>query len=397
MVQLRVDQLQGIIELQTEALTLLPESEVDLRRLLLGCLVVCLSSSGATFERGNPLSLEELALAREMGDATALFDAIGDRLALLAGTPYLAERRALFAEFMALPRPRGMYAAFSTEYHAGPLALSGGDRPAFEEELRKLRDKTARRSMFQASIADQWDATLALLDGRFEEVESLSVRQLGTADRNPNVMLSYAGQVVAQRIQTGREDEVVDGIDRTIARHPDLPVLVVTKAWVCASTGREEEARVLVDDLALDGFARVGRGLLWPACMAQLTEAIAAVGSIDHARTLYELLEPYSGQCIVVGQGLDVPGAADRYLGMLAATQGRVDEADARYAAAFDVEERMYSPPLMARTRYWWARALLARREGDDVDRAVSLLTECLATANDLAMTRLAAQASALL
>ena len=65
-------------------------------------------------------------------------------------------------------------------------------------------------------------------------------------------------------------------------------------------------------------FARVSaRGLLWPTCMAQLAESVAAMGAVDHARTLYQLLEPWSGQCIVVGQGLDVLGAADRYLGML--------------------------------------------------------------------------------
>ncbi|MDQ1479680.1 MAG: hypothetical protein QOI44_541, partial [Actinomycetota bacterium] len=124
-------------------------------------------------------------------------------------------------------------------------------------------------------------------------------------------------------------------------------------------------------------------------------EAIAETGAVDHARILYRLLEPWTGQCIVVGQGLDVPGAADRYLGMLAFTAGNLDRANIHFAAAVDLEERMQSPPLIARTRYWWGRALLTRREGDDVERATSLLMQCLATAAALGMTRLATQASA--
>jgi hypothetical protein len=82
---------------------------------------------------------------------------------------------------------------------------------------------------------------------------------------------------------------------------------------------------------------------------------------------------------------------------MLAATIGRLDEADARYAAAQELEAGLESPPLIARTQYWWGRALLDRHKGDDVDRARSLLTQCLATADDLGMPRLASEASALL
>src|SRR4029079_8622236 len=111
-------------------------------------------------------------------------------------------------------------------------------------------------------------------------------------------VLTYAGQLVALRMQTGRDADVADGVDRTIASHPNLPLLLTTKAWACASIGRDDEARAILDDLAPDGFARVGRGLLWPACMAQLAEPVAALGAIDHARVLYEFLEPWAGQCI---------------------------------------------------------------------------------------------------
>ena len=199
-------------------------------------------------------------------------------------------------------------------------------------------------------------------------------------------------------MQTGLDADVADGIERTIEIHPNLPVLLTMKAWACASSGREEAARTLLDQLAPDAFANVGRGLLWPACMAQLAEAIATLGMIDHAGTLYELLEPWSGQCIVVGQALDVPGAADRYLGMLAATVGRIDEADTYYGAAVELEEK--DPVAAARCAH---TLLVGHAPSSPAVRVTTICvrrrssTQCLATANELGMPRLASQAAALL
>jgi hypothetical protein len=134
---------------------------------------------------------------------------------------------------------------------------------------------------------------------------------------------------------------------------------------------------------------------MWPTCLAELTESVAALGAVDHARTLLPLVEPWSGQCLVVGLGLDVVGAADRYLGMLELVLGRYDGIDERFGAAIALEARLESPPLVARTRYWWGRSLLARRQADDVERAVDLLAQCRQTAEQLGMPLLARQASA--
>jgi class 3 adenylate cyclase/tetratricopeptide (TPR) repeat protein len=384
-----IDQMDALLAEQSDALASLPGGDPELRRLLLGCYVVCLTNSGAPIDQTDPLSLEEVTLAREIGDDTVLFDALQDRLQMLMGEPLLEERRALWAEH-ALLRGRGLYSYMSPAQHGVPVAMSAGDRASIEEQVRERGDDAARRhSVFGVSQGRQWDATLALLDGRFADVEALSALQVD-AHGDPNFLLSHFGQLIAHRMQTGRGEEFLGALDGAIADHPNLPVLWVTKAWIYAAIGQLGAAAEIIDALAPGRFAALGRGLLWPSCMAQLTEAVAEVGAADHARTLYDLLEPWTGQCIVVGQGLDVPGAADRYLGMLAATLGEIDAADAHYAAALDLEERLQSPPLMARTCYWWARALLARGRGDDLERAVTLLESCVATADSLGMSMLA-------
>jgi hypothetical protein len=325
-----------------------------------------------------------------------LWDAIVDRLMLLAGRPDIAERRELLAELEVLPRATGLYSLMSSDVPGGLIALSEGDRPVFEAHLERQRQQAARQhSVWRNGQCRQWEATLALLDGRFDEVDALSELQLTATAEDANFLLSYFGQLAAHRVQTGRGEEFLPMVDAAIAEHPNLPILQALKARVCVGIGRMDTARAIVDELAPAGFARVQRGVMWPTCLAELTESVAALGAVDHARTLLPLVEPWSGQCLVVGLGLDVVGAADRYIGMLELVLGRYDGVDDRFGAAIALESRLESPPLVARTRYWWGRSLLARRQADDVERAVDLLAQCRQTAEQLGMPLLARQASA--
>jgi tetratricopeptide (TPR) repeat protein len=82
----------------------------------------------------------------------------------------------------------------------------------------------------------------------------------------------------------------------------------------------------------------------------------------------------------------------DRYTGMLLTLLERYDEAEPHFDNALDLEERIKAPPLAARTRYWYARMLLARKAEGDADRARALLDDALETAERLGMVKLAEQ-----
>jgi hypothetical protein len=90
-------------------------------------------------------------------------------------------------------------------------------------------------------------------------------------------------------------------------------------------------------------------------------------------------------------------GVVDRFLGMLAATLGRLDRAAGHFEAALGLEERMKARPLAARTRLSYARTLLERNGPADHDRASRLLHDALATAEELGMAPLVADCRALL
>src|SRR5262249_56189005 len=93
-----------------------------------------------------------------------------------------------------------------------------------------------------------------------------------------------------------------------------------------------------------------------------------------HARSVYERLEPYAGRNVAAAPSL-VLGAADRYLGLLAATMERWDAAQAHFEAALELNTRMGARPWVAFTQYDYAAMVLARDGTGHRERALPLRT----------------------
>jgi hypothetical protein len=95
----------------------------------------------------------------------------------------------------------------------------------------------------------------------------------------------------------------------------------------------------LVDDITLAAQA------------ASLIEACALTGR-PIPPLIADILQPFSGQLIVIAWGADVPGAADRFLGIDAALRGDKSLAVARFDRA-QALERPISKLLSLRTHVW--------------------------------------------
>jgi tetratricopeptide (TPR) repeat protein len=94
--------------------------------------------------------------------------------------------------------------------------------------------------------------------------------------------------------------------------------------------------------------------------------------------------------------GLSIEGASDRALGHLLATLGRFDEADAAYTAAAELEQASGFAPLVARTKYWHASALVERDAPGDRRRAHQLLDDTIDLTDRLHMELLGRHAESL-
>jgi DNA-binding CsgD family transcriptional regulator len=155
--------------------------------------------------------------------------------------------------------------------------------------------------------------------------------------------------------------------------------------------GMEEEARHELAAIRAHGLEPF-REALWVASLAYLTDACSAVGDEELAGLIRPELEPHAGTVMVVGYGVVCYGAADRYLGMLAAALGDWEVAETRFEAALDLNRRMGAPTWLAHTAYEYGRMLLARGRAEDASRAAPLLSEAAALAERIGMPTLLAR-----
>jgi len=107
------------------------------------------------------------------------------------------------------------------------------------------------------------------------------------------------------------------------------------------------------------------------------------------AATLHQLLLPYAGRTVVISNAAACYGALSHYLGALATTLARWDEAAQHFEDALAMNARMDARPWLAHTQYQYATMLLARDQSGDRDKAVALLKAALATARALGMRAL--------
>jgi DNA-binding CsgD family transcriptional regulator len=166
-------------------------------------------------------------------------------------------------------------------------------------------------------------------------------------------------------------------------------------AALLAELGMEDDARhelARVRDEGLDQY----RSTLWVASLTYLTDACALVGDGALAAELYTALAPLAGGNLVIGNGVACYGAADRYLGRLAATLRDHELAIVHLERALTFNRDMGAATWVAETLYEYGRTLRARGRHDDDAQASVLLSDAAALAEQVGMPALLARARAL-
>lgn len=126
--------------------------------------------------------------------------------------------------------------------------------------------------------------------------------------------------------------------------------------------------------------------------MTYLADVCTFLGDRARADTLYQILAPFAGQNVVVANGAACYGALSRYLGALATTLERWDDAACHFEHALAMNARMDARPWLAHTQEQYAAMLLARHLPGDRDKAAALLDAALTTARELGMRALEEQ-----
>jgi tetratricopeptide (TPR) repeat protein len=123
--------------------------------------------------------------------------------------------------------------------------------------------------------------------------------------------------------------------------------------------------------------------------LTYLVDVCTFLGDRTRAVNLYQLLLPYAGRNLVIGTAAACYGALSRYLGALATTLKRWDEAVQHFEDALAMNARMEARPWLAHTQYQYATMLLARDQAGDSEKARELLKAALLTARELGMRAL--------
>jgi tetratricopeptide (TPR) repeat protein len=377
-----------LVGLLREALDGLPAADGPLRARLLARLSLELTFSDES-GLAEPISREAVELARRHGDPASLGSALRARWMAVWGPDGLAERSALATETLRLARATAdPELELAGRVRRVTSSLQSGDVRAVEADLAAC----ARLADELRMPSHQWTATTmramwALLQGSLEEAEALAEEARRLQPDGPNAFFAYNDLLEMLRWFQGRPHELRQAWREEVAPFPRFVYARVSVSVTDADLGEEAAARRLLRFLADDLPGRRRDGLWLPA-VAVAALAAARLRDPAAADRLHAALLPYRDQVIVGTMPHPVVcfGSASLYLALLARTTSRWAEAAEHFEAAVAANDRLGADPLLARTRYEYARMLLARDRPGDRRRADRLLDQALAAAGALGM-----------
>jgi class 3 adenylate cyclase/tetratricopeptide (TPR) repeat protein len=361
-------------------------SESPLRARLLANLAAELHYAGQG-RRRRAVSDEALATALRLGDPATLAHVMLGRCAAVWEPSTCGERLANTARLLTVAARLGDPAVVAWTWVWRMVAAT--ELADIEEADRSL-DQFARLATELGQPMMVWAASYCqvcriLLAGRLPEAERLAQKALeqGVGAGQPDAHSLFGLQRFHIRFEQGRLSELIDRVARALEQKSEGAHVRALLALAYCELDRDDEARRVFEPLAVTLAERpVDVGWLYDVTTSAAVSAKLAHRSL--AAPLLDLLAPYADQ--LAGIGLLCAGSVSHYLGLLATTLTRFEEAEERFAAAAATHRRIGAPTWLARTRLEWARMLLARRRPGDVDRAQDLLGQAIVTARELGL-----------
>jgi DNA-binding CsgD family transcriptional regulator len=379
---------QLAVDLLERAAVALGDDPSQLRVGVLGGLARALEIRGS-HARGAAAREDAIAMARRLGDRRAL-------ARVLVGSYWDHETRPPEKVLAMLTEARDLaYTLGDVDLRTEAMAwrvcafVSLFAMEAARRENAAVRETAERTAQpFHIHVAEHSGSAIALFEGRLADAEAMAERshEWSRLLTGRDASGTYGIQMFGIRREQGRLAELAPVV-RVLAADPSG-----SGAWrpglasLLAELGMETEARRELARIAADGLDEF-RASLWLASLTYLTDAAAALGDEATAALLYPELAPREGTNTMIGHMVACYGAADRHLGMLAATLGEWDRAESHFERAMRLNRQMGAMTWLAHTAYEYGRMLLAR--GGERDRAAELLGEADRLAERIGMRAL--------
>ncbi len=380
------------IRLLEAALPHLGEGDSPLKAESLGGLARILGMTGE-LKKATVYAQQGLAMARRLDHPELIGSCLMGVYFSLIGPDHAEARLPIAAEMLKLGRATGspMGVQDGLFWHVNCLLESGETQEADAEidAFQLLGEETNRP--FVVTLSKVLRATLALMRGRFEESERFAREAfaVGQTMQTSTSAGAFGMQMFALRREQGRLNELEVAVRFFVQQETLAGTWRPGLAVIYSELGRAAEARELLDALARRDFADVPRDSMWMGTMTYLADVCTFLGDEKHSKTLYQILLPFAGRNVVTGLAEVCHGALSRYLGDLATTLRRWDEAAGHFEDAMAMNARMGALPWLAHTQHRYAGTLIQRNQSGDRDKAITLLGTALSTARELGMRAL--------
>jgi predicted ATPase/DNA-binding SARP family transcriptional activator len=393
------DELIGLIE---EALRTLPSGDHRLRVRLLVRLVHELTLP-ENLARQDEVSREALDMAERLADPKVHIVALHARQWALLGPDGTEERLAAADRMLSIAQEvgdsdmvmRSHDMRYRTMLELGRLAEARSEFHAMEQLAGQLREPV------HDWLIAAYRATHTASQGRFHEAEQLAQEawRMGQKAYNEQVAaLAFTVIMVTLRWQQGRFAEANEFMVGAAESLPRFVALRASVAAQLAEQGRLDEARTIFDELAANDFADIPRDGYWLGALTALSPCAAILGDRIRAELLYNMFLPYESRVMVSGGPLGIAGdVGATFLGMLATTLGRFDDAQRHFEGSIKFMRALGARLYIVRAEIEYARMLLLRARAGDTDRASALLSDALASAQELGTEAWASRAQDLL
>ncbi len=340
-------------------------------------------------ERMTELAAEATEIAAELGTREARALAAAARRRTFWSPAHLERRLSDSTELLTLAREAGDL-ELALQGHGWLVVdlLENGDPEAVDIQIAAFTEgaEELRQPLYRWNAA-VWRAMRALLSGQLELADRLAAEALATGSYAEAVTAPqyYATQLLAIRHEQSRIHELEGPVREMVKSNPTRAAWRAGLATLLWESGRTDEARAELETLATHDFADIPVDGDWLIAITLLADTSVALADADRAAKLYELLRPYREVNVVIGLAAVCLGSAARYLGRLAATLDRREEAAEHFERALVANARLNAPIWLAHTRLDYAELL-----GPGDRRSSELIEVASQTAAELSLPAIA-------
>ncbi len=343
------------VPLLERAIAAIGPQDSELRvRLLTRLAAGPLRDSSFPAARRQGLAAQALEMARRVADPATLAYALAGTIAANHSPAFTPEQEILATELVDVANEAGdLERAAEGHEHRLLARLELGDPRRAKEDLAAMARMAERlRQPSQDWFVAVDSALIALFEGEIERADGLVARALRLGERAQgwSAEVTYGLQLYVLRREQGRLAEVEELVRRAAREHPTYPIWRCVLVHLASELGQRDEAAGALRALVADGAVGLPFDEEWLVSVGLLAEAASTLSDAESAGIIYEQLLPYADRIAVSYSEVSI-GAVARYLGLLAATCGRHDDARLHLERAMAIHERAGAVTWLSRTR----------------------------------------------